>query len=97
MPDAVNNLALLLQAEGKIAEAHQFLDRAVELSRKFPDQPERTLTLMSNLGDLLGDLALYPQAEQMLREVVKRRRELLGNEHPQIPRAMMKLRWILAQ
>jgi tetratricopeptide (TPR) repeat protein len=94
MPDAVNNLGLVLQAQGKIGEARQFLERAVALSRKSPNEP-RTLTLMSNLGGILSDLALYPQAEQVLREVVERRRKLLGDNHPQVPRAMMKLAWLL--
>jgi eukaryotic-like serine/threonine-protein kinase len=94
MPDALNNLGLLLQSEGKIGETRQFLEQAVELSRKLPDE-RRTLTLMSNWGDLLGDLALYSQGEHVLREVVERRRKLLGDNHPQVPIAMMKLAWNL--
>jgi tetratricopeptide (TPR) repeat protein len=95
IPDALNNLGLVLQAEGRIAEARQFLERAVGLSRKSADDLPRTLTLMSNWGDVLGDLALYPQAEQILREVVDRRRKLLGGNHPQVPLALMKLAWLL--
>lgn len=95
MPDTINNLGLVLQAEGKIGEARQFFERAVGLSRKSPNQL-RTLTLMSNWGGVLSDQALYPQAEQVMREVVDRRRKLLGENHPQVPHAMMNLAWTLA-
>jgi tetratricopeptide (TPR) repeat protein len=95
MPDALNNLGLVLQAEGKIGEARQFFERAVALSRKSPHEL-RTLTLMSNWGNVLSDLALYSQAEQVLREVLDRRRKLLGDNHPQVPLGTMNLAWVLA-
>jgi tetratricopeptide (TPR) repeat protein len=42
MPDALNNFALVLQAEGKVAEARQYPERAVELSQNLPATfPER--------------------------------------------------------
>ncbi len=49
MPDAVNNLGLVLQSEGKTGEARQFFERAVGLSKKSSHEL-RTLTLMSNWG-----------------------------------------------
>jgi tetratricopeptide (TPR) repeat protein len=94
LPDALNNLGLILQSEGKTGEARGFFERAVTLSRSLSDVP-RTLTLMSNWGGVLMDLARYTEAEQVLREVLERRRQLLGDHHPQVPRAMMKLGWLL--
>ena len=91
MPDTLNNLGLVLQSEGKMVDARQFFERAVLLSRKFPGEPLRTLTLMSNWGNVLCDLALYSQAEPILREVLDRRRKLLGDNHPQVPRSMVRL------
>lgn len=95
MPDAVNNLGLVPQAEGKTREARGLFERAVALSRNFPKEPTRTLTLMGNLGGVYIDLALYPEAERILCEVLERRRALLGDNHPRVPNTTMRLGYVL--
>jgi len=93
-PHVLNNLALVLQSQGKSAESRQFLEQAVAASRNVANE-SLTLTLMSNLGDLLGELGHYTEGEPMLRHVLARRIAMDGEDHPFVPHIQMALGWFL--
>jgi len=90
-----NNLGLVVQARGRAAEARDLFRRAVEISQKYPSERLETLTMMSNLGAALADTGDWDEAEKVLRDVLERRRELLGDRHPQAPRSMNRLGHLL--
>jgi hypothetical protein len=50
------------------------------LGKEHPD----TLTSMNNLAGILRDQGKYEQAEEMLRQALRLRETVLGEEHPDI-------------
>jgi len=79
----INNLARLLQEQGRAREAEPLFKEALEASRNaFGDLHPSTLRAVNNLGKLLHDLGKLEEAEPLLREAVKGYREAFGNFHP---------------
>jgi serine/threonine protein kinase/Tfp pilus assembly protein PilF len=92
----LNNLSIVLQIKGDLEHAEAYSRKAVEISRRYPDQIRETLTMMSNLGSVLAEQGKSEDAEAVLREVLLRRREILGDRHPQVPTSMRRLATMLA-
>lgn len=90
-----NNLGLVLQSQGKLAEAKGLFDKAVAISRRYPNQWTETLVMMSNLGAVLAESGDVVRAEPLMREVLDQRRQRLGNDHPQTIRSMVRLNRVL--
>jgi len=90
-----NNLGLVLQAQGHVNEAEPLFRSAITISRKYPGQVTETLVMMSNLGGLLAQRGSFGEAEALLRDVLDRRRHLLGPNHPQVARSMSRLAALL--
>jgi tRNA A-37 threonylcarbamoyl transferase component Bud32 len=79
---AANDLALLLQDEGKVVEAELLFRQNLEARRRIqgPDHPD-TLDLMHNLANLLRDGGKQAEAEPLLRQALEARRRLSGPDH----------------
>ena len=80
---SVSNLAGLLQAQGKLAEAELLFRRALEgyeqqLGAQHPD----TLTSVNNLAGLLQARDKLAEAEPLCRRVLECREQQLGALHP---------------
>lgn len=88
-----NNLGLVVQGQGKWAEAEPFFRAA--LTARFAGNEAQRLTFASNLGGALTLVARYEEAETVLRDVMARRRRLLGESHPQVIRIMQRLATLL--
>ena len=81
--EAMNNLAVSLNSEGKHAEAAE-IQRAVLAVRTRvlgPEHPDK-LTTANNLAICLSRQGKHAEAEEMLHEVLAARKRVLGTEHP---------------
>jgi tetratricopeptide (TPR) repeat protein/tRNA A-37 threonylcarbamoyl transferase component Bud32 len=80
--DAANELALLLQDQGKYKEALQLFRQNLEDHRRVsgPDHPD-TLTAVNNLTALLLEQGKVAEAEPLLRRNLEACRRVLGDEH----------------
>ncbi len=92
---SMNNLASLLQDQGKLAEAEPLFRRALEtqqltLGSEHPD----TLTSLSNLASLLQDQGKLAEAEPLYRRALEARERTLGLEHLDTLISVNNLAWM---
>jgi tetratricopeptide (TPR) repeat protein len=85
-PDAarsLNNLALLLQAEGELAAALPLFERVLATREQDvgPDHPD-TARSLSNLGLLLQDQGELAAAQPLFERALAIRKQALGPDHP---------------
>ncbi len=93
---SINNLALLLQDQGKLAEAAPLFREALAGRRaKLGDQHPSTLTSINNFASLLQAHGTFAEAEPLLREALAGRRAKLGDEHPSTLTAINNLASLL--
>ncbi len=98
---SISNLALLLECSGNLEEAELLLREAVASSCKtLGESHVYTLILTSNLGELLagmGDEAKTTEAEEVLKYVLEKRQEVLGESHIDSMSSLHKLAGLLKQ
>ena len=95
---SMNNLALVLNSQGKYEEAEAMHRETVAtrekvLGREHPD----TLTSMSNLALVLNSQGKYEEAEAMHRQTLATREKVLGREHPDTLTSVYCLAHLLAK
>lgn len=72
--------------------AREILDRGVERIRTdLSDQPNIRGTLLTALGNVYGDLALYDKAESLLRDALEVRKKSLGPQHATTAKSLKNL------
>jgi tetratricopeptide (TPR) repeat protein len=88
----VNNLAWVLQQQGKYKAAEE-INRRVLDGREKGLGPEHldTLASLSNLAWVLQQQGNYEAAEEMNRQALDGREKALGPEHPD---TLMSTRWL---
>ncbi len=92
----LNNLALLLFAEGQYPEAEPLCRALLERVRLTSGQDSpRTLTAMNNLARLLEAQGNLAEAEPLYRRSLEGRRGLLGEDHPKTLAGMSNLATLL--
>ncbi len=80
---SLNNSALLLNAQGKLAEAEPLLREALRRKRRvLGDDHTSTLASLSSLGRLLREKGELAESEACYREAVERRRRVVGEDDP---------------
>ena len=79
----LNNLALLLQATNRLAEAEPLMRRALAIDEKSygPDHPDVAIDL-NNLAMLLHDTNRLDEAEPLMRRALAIFETSLGPDHP---------------
>jgi len=83
--DSINNLALVLDNQGRYAEAEPLFRELVELDRKnFGEDHPYFATTLNNLGMLLNAMGKYEEAEAMVTRSLEIRRRILGPDHPEV-------------
>jgi tetratricopeptide (TPR) repeat protein len=94
----MNNLALLLDRQGKYEEAEAMhrqtlATREKGLGHEHPD----TLTSMNNLALLLDRQGKYEEAVAMHKQTLTTREKVLGHKHPDTLTSMHCLAYLLAK
>jgi tetratricopeptide (TPR) repeat protein/MoxR-like ATPase len=81
----LNNLAHLLQATNRIAEAEPLMRRALDIDEKIygPDHPSVAI-LLNNLARLLHDTNRITEAEPLMRRALAIAEKSYGPDHPSV-------------
>ena len=85
-PDTILNLAnyvLVLTFQGKVTEAQELNDHALDLTRKNHSEGKNSLLLLHNRGHIKMMMDRVTEAKKILEEIVQLRREHLGVMHPE--------------
>ena len=94
--ETMNELASVLESEGKEEEAETVMRSALELCKKLPVGGHPTMaTLLLRLGRMLEMKGDLPGAETVCRQVVEMRRKLLGHHDPYVSSALGRLACVL--
>jgi tetratricopeptide (TPR) repeat protein/tRNA A-37 threonylcarbamoyl transferase component Bud32 len=93
---AMNNLAIMLQAQGQGEKARKLFEEVVELKRRVlgPEDPG-TLRSMNNLANVLWSQDHLEDARKVFEEVLPLQRRLQGPENPDTLRSMNNLAMVL--
>jgi serine/threonine protein kinase len=93
---AINELAVVLEAQGKPGEAEPLLRQVLEARRRTqgPGHPH-TLMAMGNLAVVLHDQGKLDEAEPLDRQLMEARRRTQGPEHPDTLLAINNLAMVL--
>ena len=79
---SMNNVAVLLQAQGKLAEAESLLRQTLEqLKARFGADHGNFLRSQNSLGCLLQNQGKYPEARRLYLQTVETQRRVLGSDH----------------
>jgi hypothetical protein len=92
----MGNLAIALEAQGKLEEAETLAHDALAKRRKwFGNNHPQVAMSLNNLAGILSHAGKLRDAEAAAREALAIRRKILGNDHPDVPPAMVTLADIL--
>ena len=95
---SMNNLARLLQDQGKLSEAEPLFRDALRLRREtLGETHPDTLQSMTNLARLLQAQGKLREAQPLFREALRGRRDVLGKEHADTLTSMTQLAQLLTQ
>jgi serine/threonine protein kinase/tetratricopeptide (TPR) repeat protein len=79
--ESVNDMACLLQEEGKFAEAQALFQELIDARRRvLGPEHEDTVGALNNMGGLLQDRHQYAEAEPYFREALETSRRVLGGD-----------------
>jgi len=94
--DRVNNLALLLQATNRLAEAEPLMRRALAIDEKSfgPEHPE-VASRLNNLASLLQFTNRLAEAEPLMRRALAIDEQSFGPEHPNVAISLDNLAQLL--
>ncbi|MBT8101341.1 MAG: toll/interleukin-1 receptor domain-containing protein, partial [Gammaproteobacteria bacterium] len=84
------------EALGNTITAREILDKgAVRIEGELADQPEIQATLMDTMGTVYKSLGLYPEAVRLVDQSLQKRRELFGDQHPEVAQSLTHLGEVL--
>ncbi|MEO6727197.1 MAG: serine/threonine-protein kinase [Blastocatellia bacterium] len=80
------------ESKGNQVTARELLDKGAErINTELKDQPEVQATLMDVIGEVYIRLGLYDQAEKLLDQSLRTRRQLFGSEHGDVASVLASL------
>ena len=93
---SLNNLAFLLQAQGKLADAEPLLRDALDMRKRLfkGDHPDVANSL-NNLASLLNAQAKLAEAEPLLRDALAMCKRLFKGDHPDVATSLGNLAALL--
>eukprot|EP00741_Cyanophora_paradoxa_P005091 tig00000857_g4933.t1 len=93
---SMQNLAVLLQAQGDFKAARPLYERALKIKQQAlgPEHPDVTMT-MDNLAGLLQAQGDFKAARPMYEGALRVKRKLLGSEHPDVAGTVQNLAVLL--
>lgn len=84
------------EARGNTVTAREILDKGAERIRsELRGEPEVRAALMGTIGNVYDDLGLHDQAEELLRESLEIRKQVLGSENPDVAASLHDLAKVL--
>lgn len=84
------------EARGNTITAREIMDKgATRIENELTTQPAIQATLMETMGSVYTSLALYSQAESLLRSALEKRVALYGEKHLEVARSMDRLGEVL--
>jgi len=93
---ALNNLAILLKATNRLAEAEPLMRRTLAIEEQsYGDQHTNVGIRLSNLAQLLQDTNRLAEAEPLMRRALAMGERLYGPEHPKIATSLNNLALLL--
>jgi tetratricopeptide (TPR) repeat protein len=93
---AVNNLAMLLQATNRLAEAEPLLRRALAIVKQsYGAEHPSVATGLNNLALLLQATNRLSEAEPLMRHALAIDEQAYGAEHPSVAIRLNNLAWLL--
>lgn len=93
---ALNNLAILLKATNRLAEAEPLMRRTLAIEEQsYGDQHTNVAIRLSNLAQLLQDTNRLAEAEPLMRRALAMGERLYGPEHPKIATSLNNLALLL--
>jgi tetratricopeptide (TPR) repeat protein len=80
---SMDEQALMLNAEGKFAEAQPLLEKALEIRRRLlsDDHPDTGISYINLAGDL-AEQGKYREAQPLFEKALEIHRRTLGDDHP---------------
>ena len=93
----LNNLALVFDEQGKLAESEATHREALRIRRGLGPKDPGVSNSLSNLGITLRHSGKYDEAATVLREALALRREANGNDHPLVANTLNILGLTLAE
>ncbi|ENH99077.1 hypothetical protein COCC4DRAFT_28753 [Bipolaris maydis ATCC 48331] len=94
---SMNNLALVLNSQGKCKEAKAINQQTLARYEKvLGTEHPSTLTSMNNLAGVLSSQKKYKEAEEMNWQTLVLREKALGPKHPDTLTSMGNLAWVLS-
>ena len=79
------------ESRGNAVTARELLERGAERLESLDDQPAVRASLEDTMGTVYKNLGLYDEAEHLLRSAFETRRDLLGDEHPDVASSLANL------
>lgn len=80
------------ESKGEDVTARDMLDRgAARIGEELADQPEVQATMLNVVGDVYRSLGLYEEARPLVESALAIRRELYGEEHPDVIESLSSL------
>jgi tetratricopeptide (TPR) repeat protein len=80
------------EALGNTITAREILDKgAARIQTELTDQPAIQATLMDTMGTVYTSLGLYDQALPLMKEALKKRRDLFGAQHADVAQSLTNL------
>ncbi len=80
------------RSRGEQVTAREILDRgARRVRQELRDEPEVRAMLLDTIGRVYRQLGLYGEAQPLVEEALKERRELLGESHPEVAASLVNL------
>ena len=79
------------EAEGAPITAHRIVEAGLGRLAGLQAQPLTQARMMAAMGELSYSLGLYPTSDSLWRASLRRRRALLGPEHPEVAESLLGL------
>ena len=93
----LNDLAVLLEAEGKTEGVEELYDEALKITRRIRGgQHTEVAGYLGNKGSWLGAQGRYEEATACLDEALAIKRKVLGDRHPSVAYTLYKIADLLA-
>jgi serine/threonine protein kinase/tetratricopeptide (TPR) repeat protein len=91
----INNLGLIVSAEGRVNEAEGLCQQALDMRRKIPGDDLEVAASLDDLALILRKQKQLSKAELLAREALAIRRKVLGDDHPAVAASLDDLASVL--